>query len=304
MGTWQEKHIAVASGSADDDDEAPAYRKANAEMIWRTLLGHGPDARADSVTRLRLEAGMRCVFNMSAAHVPALLATGGSYLNCYDLQKLYPERRISRLRSEIDAVVAQVDAASTVPETLYYGAVELNGSGMRYYGDLCVVLKPDEADDALLLLTNSYDLHRDPTRAKVYSPSDPKLTRSRRAQELQGWAGRWPADAADMAVWKLLRSAPATQTRLTAGVISQGVLNDETYMEIVRGSSFSAGEVEEIRTGAADAGADARIGDRTSNGPSPPLAHMLWRQRRRGAERAATACGLAVRVVVSPGRER
>lgn len=169
---------------------------------------------------------------------------------------------------------------------------------MRYYGDVCLVLKPQAVnDDTLVLYCNSYDLSCGPIRECIIGLSDT-------ANEAQKLAGRWQANLQQMAVCKVLHGASRTERRLTTGAVSDRVLSDEDYSEGVRDESFGADEIEEARVADADAGAGGRIADRLTRGPTPASAEMQWRQRRRRADRSLTAKGLRTRILVTTGRAR
>lgn len=297
MTTWQ-KHLAdFRLDIAPDPTTQSQFRNANCDMVRDAMVGYGPDA-----SRPNPEAGQRLVYNLSSAHVGSTIS--GNYLNGYDLETVLGTRRTSRLRRQIDEIVAELAGTGQTPETIYYGAVELNGSGVRYFGDFCLVLKPDPERDDLLLLTNSYDVHRQPVRHQVFFCGDADLTKQRRQDVLKSWSGRWPADAPDMAVLKLAGTIAVTRRRLSIGMVAVNVLVDEDYLEVLRKGTFRAENIEEIRISAADAATEARIADRLRTGPAPSLSELQWRHRRRAAEAAAVAAGLKVRVVFTLGRDR
>lgn len=276
--------------------EQAGYRSSNADVIRRVVKGIGIDSG-----RRRAASGARVVFNLACAHVRAMLA--GRYLNGYDLMRARigsrPPKPVSERRRTIDGVVARCAAGGGTAESLYYGAVEINGAGMRYYGDMCLVLRADAVEaETLVLFRNSYDLDREPIRGRVGGDSALLET------EAEALCGRWPKDVSDMAVCKLLDGSAGQPRLMTTGTVSEGVLSDEDYIEIPRVGSFTAAELAEIRTSAADAATEALIADRETQGPSTTLARLLWRQRRRDAEKAARERGLDVRVVGTHGRAR
>lgn len=295
MQSWKDELKHFFSGAEPDPRSAIDMKQANGELIRKVMLGFGPDAaRPDART------GQRLVFNVSSAHVPAVMLRG--YFNTYDLKTIVGTRGPSRLRMQIDGAIAAL-GTGIGPKDIYFGAVELNGTGIRYFGDFCVVLTPDDRSE-LMLITNSYDVHRDPTRSSVFLAHDPIRTSDNRVATLRNWAGNWPQDAPDMVVLKLAALISSTRRRLTTGTIAANVLADEDYIEVARNGSFKAPDIEEIRLSPADAAADARIGDRSLSGPTPSLAEALWRKRRRGAELASAQARITTRVVVTSGRDR
>jgi hypothetical protein len=248
------------------------------------------------------------VFNISSAHFPAVVGDGktpGQYKNRHDLaDKLTvgspPPSKT--LRDYVDDVVA-TQTKGAEGKQLYYGAIELNGSGVRYFGDLCMVLKPNIDDDGTLILErNSYDLARSPLIERI--KKNPAGWNAGAVTEVQQLTGSWPGDVPDIATCKILDGATASERRLTTGSIAAGILVDEDYIEVVRTSSFGRPELEAVRVSAADAGAEARIGDRVSRGPAAALTEMMWRHRRRECERLASTHGLPTRVVLGLGRMR
>jgi hypothetical protein len=278
-------------------------------MIRSTLRGCGPHSG-----KQKAEAGARVVYNISAAHLPALVAAGAAsnrpYKNRYDLRamlgQLPPSPRPLRERVDdaIGGLIKQSDGTN-----LYYGAAEINGAGIRYYGDICLVLKPTAvAADTLILDRNSFDLGCEPIRSLITKmgtvprpEADWPAEAVKQADQLQG---RWEKDLADVATCKILDGGKNVQRRLTTAPISDGVLSDEDYIEVVRLGSFGTDELEEARISAADAGADGRIADRLTRGPTPSLAELQWRHRRRLADQALATKRVRTRIVVTSGRAR
>ncbi len=292
MSSWAARAQAVEASSVPG--ERADYRSANATTIRRVVAGEGLDSG-----KVRAAAGARVVFNVAAAHVRAVLR--GRYLNGYDLEQARTgapkPQPVSTRRRRVDAAVAICAGGGAAEADLYYGAVEVNGAGMRYYGDLCLVLKPGEIPaGTLVLFRNSYDLDREPLRGRI--GDDDRL----RVAEARRLAGTWRDDVQDMAVCKILDGVEGTPRLMTTGTVSEGVLIDEDYIEAPRVGSFGKDAISEIRTSAADAATEALIADRQARGPTPPLARLLWRHRRRMAERMARAAGIDVRVVGGHGR--
>jgi hypothetical protein len=271
-------------------------------MIENAMRGLGPDARNPSP-----ESGMRLVYNISSAHLPALLGAGGpnAYMNRYDLERLRVGERPPSgpsLRKLVDEIIARV-AGTADGSALYYGAVELNGAGIRYFGDACLVLTSRSvASQTVVLYRNSYDLARSPIRQRIMKHG--AKFKDAALREAQALAGQWPTDVPEMAASKVLDGGFSGERRLTSAMVSAGVLSDEDYLEVVRVGSFGSEDIEEIRVSAIDAGAEARIADRLMRGPTPSLAEMLWRHRRRAAERSSAKRKLTTRVVVTHGRAR
>jgi hypothetical protein len=204
-------------------------------------------------------------------------------------------------RERIDTALAYFGSFSR--SDLYYAAAELNGAGIRYYGDLCLVLKQSEVlSDTKLLDRNSFDLSRSPIRERIAQDSTSGLAST--VDEVKRIAGAWAADVCDMAICKIMDGGRDNDRLLTTGTISAGLLNDEDYLEVLRIGSFGADDLEEVRVAAVDAGTEGRVADRLSRGPTPSQTELLWRHRRRHADRALAAAGVRSRVVVTAGRAR
>jgi len=314
MPNWQERCVQLIDRLASGGDGQKAYRDADAEMIRRTTRGQGPDSAT-----AKPEAGVRVVYNIPAVHVPALVAAGSTsknnrpFKNRYDLDKT--GRQTVRLGEDPPAP-ARIDVRKSVDEAvavlarvsdgsnLYYGAAELNGAGMRYYGDICLVLKPAEIDEeTLVLYRNSFDLARPPIANRIKS-TPPNTRLQRTIDEAREFEGRWQADLASMAACKALDGGRWGERRITTAAISDGLLNDEDYLEVVRTRSFGCEQLEEVRVAAADAGAEGRIADRIKQGPSPTQTELLWRHHRRYADQALKEKGVRTRIVVTAGRAR
>jgi hypothetical protein len=308
MKNWAKLATSLVRKLGSSHRALKGYRSADAELIRGTLLGYGPHSGLQ-----KAEAGARVVFNLSSVYVPALMAAGPAgnspYKNRYDLRAMLGTAPPSPLplRERVDNAIGTLINESR--ERLYYGAVEINGAGIRYYGDICLVLKPEAVpDDTLILDRNSFDLGCEPIRSRITTSARTQRPEAqwpaetvKQADQLQG---RWKKDLANMAIYKVMEGGKNVERRLTTAPISDGVLNDEDYIEAVRRGSFGADELEEARIAAADAGADGRIADRLIRGPTPSLAELLWRHRRRVADRALMTKHLQTRIVVTSGRAR
>jgi hypothetical protein len=307
-GSWLDRRKDMLIGILDSSVQS--YRSADAELVSNIMKGFGPDS-----SKKVPQSGMRVVCNISSAHIAAVL-TGESrndpkpYKNRYDLASQSkhpqalgaPEPTPQSLREKIDSVLAVLASTSDGRE-FYYAAVELNGTGIRYFGDLCMVLKPEKTDaDTLVLFKNSYDLSRSPIREQVFVGDSLDIAKAiEKAKELQGV---WPGDVFEMAACKILDGANPTERRITSGTVSAGVLFDEDYLEVIRLKSFGASSLEEIRLSAQDVAVEGRVADRVRSGPAPSFAELQWRHRRRGAERIGIKVKVPTRVVATAGRSR
>jgi hypothetical protein len=296
--------------SLPPNGRARDWRIADKQTIGKALEGvrlYGNGAKPD--------AGARVAFNISSAHIPGFAANrnGSGYKNRYDVSGKQigdaPPSSGLGSRELIDQLLAKeagrLQGRPVKPETLYYGAVELNGSGVRYYGDVSLILLPhahSAKDKRLVLDRNSFDLISSPLLAKTCP--NKKWNEAAASKELATLAGEWSADLVNMAICKIFGGGPNTERRITVGAVSEGLLADEDYIEVIRTSSFDVTNLAEARVSAADAALDGVIADRLRRGPRPNWAELMWRHRRRKADQALRSQGIVMRVVISAGRVR
>ena len=291
---WQEELARVTQAANAD------YAEANRECAERVLLGVGPDNSA-----LHPAAGARMVVNMPAAHVPDFCAAskrgdGKPYLNTYDLAST--TAKVSNKRQLVDDALPLPQGVK--PQDIYFGALELNGCGIRFYGDITLVLRVDVIKaNTVILDRNSYDVTRAPASDRIAVQPTSQQVHERKSI-LASWSGEWGQHVGTMATIKLMREIGWRERRWTTGQISQSLCNDEDYIEVLKEGSFGAGELQEARVSAADAAQDALIASRMLRRPLPRLESMIWRNRRQRAEAALRAVGVPVRIVTTEGRVR
>lgn len=287
----------LADGCADRRDMAAA----NADMIERATRGLGPDKNAPVP-----DLGARMAVNLAAVHVPKLCAGAGQdYKNGYDLGNVQligtiPPGATIPLRTLVDDLLSGVTGES--PKRIYFGAVELNGSGIRFYGDVCLVLKPEDLNgQTIVLISNSYDLVRPPATQTGVAPISIRPELENYADQM---AGRWGRDLPAMAALKTFALRLVTERRLTTGQISAAVLEDEDYFEILKVGSFRPANLQEARVSATDTAAETQIGENLRLGRCPSLAELQWRKHRRAASTALDGKGVRTRVITTSGRVR
>ncbi len=275
--------------------------RANADMVRRVIRGQGPDkATVDPA------AGGRAVVNLAAVHVPGFCNPkpgDKAYKNTYDLGTTHilgetPPGESASLRALVDEIIRTVTGAD--PRNLYFAAVEVNGTGIRFYGDVCLVLKPERVPgDTAVLNSNSYDLIRPPL-TPLGSVPDHDIMKG----HLEDMSGVWQSDVGDMAVMKPFQTRTHHDRRLTTGQVSNALLEDEDYLEVLKVGTFSASDLQEARASVADTAAEAKIFERLQHGPCPSLAELQWRKHRLAAVRALQTAGVRTRVVTTSGRVR
>jgi hypothetical protein len=274
---------------------------ANADMVRRVIRGMGPDKDVADPA-----CGARAAINIAAVHVASFCnapQNGKAYKNTYDLGKTpllgkAPQDAKLPVRALVDKALCSVTNSSE--NEIYFGAVEVNGSGIRFYGDICFILKPEVIDnDTVVLTSNSYDLARPPI-----TPAGSKPAAATLQLHVRTMAGLWARDTPDMAVLKAFAARNVSERRLTTGQVSEVVLDDEDYLEMLKLGSFDASSLQEARVSAADAAAEGQIGEQLRLGLCPSLAELQWRKHRRAAVKALQGHGIRTRVITTSGRVR
>jgi hypothetical protein len=279
------------------------YLIANKDAVKAAVAGRGPDSsNADT------DYGARAVANISSTHIPEfvrLSLTGDPkpYKNGYDLKRYRvgdpPPGETLKTREMVDRSLP-IDGKS--PEEIYFCAVDLNGVGVRFYGDVSLVIRKDQVNrNTVVLDRNSYDLVRAPIADQI-AAEPPNEQDSARRREALRMSGRWEKDLPDIAAIKVLGELGSGVRRLTTGRISDAVLTDEDYIEVLRIGSFGSNDLHEARVAVADAAHETLIGERLRAGPTPRHEALLWRQRRREADAALQRANVISKVVATTGR--
>ena len=302
QASWTDRLRRLQRRIAKENIAHASYIPANCDAVYRTVDGRGPDASATHPS-----AGARITFNMSSVHVPGFCAaaragTGTAYKNCYDLAREpgANDTLVGERRKLVDNSLPLPPGATV--QTTYFGAVDVNGAGVRFYGDVCLVLKRELAASCVVLDRNSYDLVRSPVKELVARVA---LAGQQDAREsiARSWSGSWAADLGHIAAAKALATLPLGGRRWTTGHISHAVCSDEDYIEVLKGGSFDARDLQEARMSANDVAQDALTASRlASRLPKPRLESLLWSRRRARAEAALRALGVPVRIVGNHGR--
>lgn len=280
----------------------PDYVGANFDSVAQVLGGLGPDSTTPTAG-----AGAHIVFNMSCKHVPKFCSDSDLRPDAYE-NAWSNGRSPSVKRRDVDAIVercATSSGATLAMQDIYFAALETSGSGIRFYGDMCLVLKPAASVDLLVLDRNSYDIVREPIATEVANAIGRGAQQEQaRCDAMLQWLGKWNDDLAAMVSLKIAPQMPAGQRRWTTGQIAQAILDDEDYCEVLYPRSFNAADIAEVRVSAADAAAEGDITHREQNGEGPALHEIEWRQQRRDARRSLARHGIEVRVITTGGRSK
>jgi hypothetical protein len=265
--SWQQRVQQYLSGTADG-----TFLKANQTAIARSL----DDPRT----------GLRMVVNIPADALLGFLREG-RYLNAYDRPRVGGEpRRPSHMRVKIDGALGLDD-----PRDYFFGAVAMGGTGVRFYGEYCMVLKADAISrETRVFDRNSYDLSRPPFE-KMNTVSLVSMLR-----------GEWGQDLIHMVAMKLLPELSNRQWLVTLGTVSDALLHDEEFIEVHKQGRFGPPELEEVRQAPEDEALQMHIMARYEDGEAPSIEEMLWMTRRNHVRQALVKARIPNRVVVSSGR--
>jgi hypothetical protein len=304
---WQQRAARAVARLTGTYHSLKQFAQANLDATENALEGKGPDAKTPDP-----RAGVRAVVNIASVHVPNFCERSRrkqqpAYLNSYDLKKA--SIRVGRAppgghwsnREIVDHALASLHGRAM--NEVYFAAAELNGAGIRFYGDICLVLKPKEIESTTIVLDrNSYDVLRAPFRTAVDGIVGDAAKQAARRYILEALSGSFAPDLKTIGAVKVLVTTGERDRRFSTGQISTGVLDDEDYIEILKIGSFDAGDVEAVRLSAAEAALEAHVGQRVSGSPAAPHSVKLWLMDRRAATRALADAGLDITVITTSGR--
>ena len=230
------------------------------------------------------ETGLRMVVNITADALRSFLSEG-RYRNLYDsplvggsARQPSPER-------------VKVDSRFGLGPNVYFGALALGGTGVRFYGEYCMVIKLDRVPaDTRLFDRDSYDILSEPL-------NELKLT----DEQLKSLGGTWRDDAVDMALRRVLSEVTHNVRLVTSGTVSERLLRDQEYIEVHLDGTFTPTDLEEVRLSPDDA-AEFAIAERERQGLHTTLVEHIWRQRRADVIQDLAKAKLPVRVVTLHGR--
>jgi len=264
----------------------------------------GADADAVDVISKRGDLGLRMAVNMPAYALLRFLHER-QYKNAYERQADAGSDAggPSATRREVDA--ALFPAPARPPAQHYFGAAVLGGTGVRYYGEYCVVLKEEEKvirdempvvekvipGDTQVLDRNSYDTMFAPLAGVEPLPDVMKRLR-----------GQWGNDLLAIVKLKILPELGAAPRLTTAATASETLLHDESFVEVHKHGSFGPDQVHEVRESAADAAVEADLSGRRQRGQPRLPEESIWLARRHLVDRALAAHGIRARIIVTTGR--
>jgi hypothetical protein len=233
------------------------------------------------------ESGLRMVVNISAMALLSFLAEG-RYRNLYERPIIGGSRKTpSPERRQVDSLLGFRN-----PSGYYFGAVALGGTGVRFYGEYCLVLNPGAVEDTTQILDrDSYDLLLPPLSVQASMPAIVDMLR-----------GTWKADAVDMLTLKLLPELADSNRLITTGTVSEMILYDQDFVEIHKQGDITPTSLEEVRQSPDEIAIEARIQGRGAAGFAPTAVELLWLERRDKVVRALERDGVRSRIVTLHGR--
>ena len=298
MANWT-KRLANTVLESTSYSHLRAFAQANADAVQSVL-------RTTQGTRVRV------VVNISSAHVPSFCDRTKAnlypaYLNTYDLEKAKARAGASppashwKPREVVDHALAGIHGKPM--EEMYFAAADLNGTGVRFYGDVTLVLHADEVEETTLVLDrDSYDVLM-PPYSTVVDAFRGHATRQYVRRLILGWlSGRWSADLPLIGATKVLGLTGARNRRFTTGQIAQALLDDEDYVEVIRHRSFDATCLDSARVSIDDVAIEADIDRRSASKRPPSHLEALWLLQRRDADNALAKAGVPRKVIIHRGR--
>jgi len=281
--TWaQRKGDRLAQAS---DWLGGGFAQANAAYVHDTALTTGEHAR------------LHVAFNIGTDALREFVQSD-DYKNVYEHPVVEgKELRPSKKRMHVDRIVVPGD-----PRDCYFCALTVGGTGMRFYGEYCVVLRsPDDAASVKYVLDgNSYDLAAAPLAQVFEGRSLPeqrevagKLMCSFRTSEL-----------GDMLAIKVLQHHNARPRLFTIGAVGEAILSDEDYVEAFHEGKIRLATVLEVRSHPEDEMTESSIEDRYTRGEAVTAEELQWVARRQQAREALDSKSIRHRVVSGNGRGR
>lgn len=259
------------------------FAAANAAQIRANALATGCRAR------------MHVVFNLGGQALLNVL-NGGNYLNAYQRPVVNGKARPpSEERLKVDKLIG-----AGAPENRYFCALAMGGTGIRFYGEYCAVLKSPEDERGVqrVLDRNSYDLIRSPIKQFL-----DKLDQPGQQRMIDGLGARFrSADCADMVAIKVLHRANAHARLITAATIGAALLDDEDFVEAYHVGPIALTSLLEIREHYDEIATETHIRGRLLAGKGVTVEEQLWMTRREDIRTAAAAARLPIRSVNGSGR--
>jgi len=228
-----------------------------------------------------------------AVNIPAHALLGflmvGKYQNTYQRKShIGGAVRVNPRRERVDKALFGDKA-----NQYYFGALALGGTGVRFYGEYCMILRRGAVDrDTRIMDRNSWDI------------DFPPLSNYDTSEVVERLKGEWERDAVAMATLKVLPQIRERVRLTTTGRVSEAVLHDESFIEVHKQGTFAPDDLHEVRESPVDAAIESQIVHRCENGHPPTPEEALWVMRRGHVTRSLADHRVRSRFVASSGRER
>jgi hypothetical protein len=262
-------------------EHADVRFSAGNEQVIRSLLKDG-------------ETGLRMVVNITA-HALLSMLKEQRYRNLYENPVIGggpKEASDERNPKTASDERIKVDSTLGIGPGTYFGAVALGGTGIRFYGEYCMVLKLRAVPpDTRLFDRDSYDILLSPLKEL---PLDPV--------QIESLRGTWEDDRVDMAVRRVLPDIGHDIRLVTSGTVSESVLRDQEFIEIHLEQAFGPDDLEEIRESPDETAIEMSLRARQSEGVPLTGTELEWLRRRTEVIERLDAEPIRHRVVTLHGR--
>ncbi|NNA59391.1 hypothetical protein HBO27_26455 [Pseudomonas koreensis] len=264
-----------------DDPFYGGFAAANTAEIARIALAEGENAH------------LHVIFNLGADSLAQYMRTD-NYQNAYE-RPVVGSKIIepSKKRKRVDELLGLNPV-----ENFYFCAASVGGTGMRFYGDYCVVLKSpvDKAAVKQGLDRNSYDLVAPPLDGMINEPDAKNRIGSLKFKFRE-------LEFSDMLVIKVLQHQAMRPRRLTMGNIAEAVLSDEDYVELFHEGKIRRDSILEVRSHPEDEMTERAIESRNIRERTSTPEQILWLQQRRIARQEMDKKKVPHRIVRGSGRD-
>jgi hypothetical protein len=276
---------------------------------WASRLSSAIAARASTQSRdfaaanvsrvkehLTLEKSLRVVFNLHGYALLNYLRTG-DYKNIYEGPEIAGEvLRPSQTRLRADNLVGLHPARD-----YYFCALASGGTGLRYYGTYCAVLKPAATKGRVVRIfdRNSYDLLTPPLKTYL----ETLQAKGKSARLVDGLMSRFDDESTQtMLATKVLQRTADSPHLLTAGTVADAILSDEDYCEAYHQGKIDIVAIEELREHPADVSRETELLQRLKSGEFLRPEEVVWAARRRRIRQEVRRLGLPRSVSANSGR--
>jgi hypothetical protein len=235
------------------------------------------------------DTGLRMVVNIGADAFLSFLATK-DYKNIYEQPVIGGKARIpSKSRERVDKLLGL-----EAPSKFYFGAVALGGTGVRFYGEYCMVVRPSRVRPTTGLFDrDSYDLLQPPLAG---------LSVERTRRIVRVLKGQWDTDLVEMLIMKMLPRLPGAQHLITVGNLSSLVMSDQEFVEVHLEDKISLQDLEEVRQSPDEVAIETAILNRRRTRRSPTLVEVRWVVQRHRVLRKLAGASIPYRIVTLHGK--